>query len=362
MKIGIVGLPYVGKTSIFNALTQSKAETGTYAGKKQSNISAVTVLDERLQSLAEILEPQQSTPVRIDYVDVAGISKGNVERSGLGADVIADLRQVDALAHVVRLFDDDSVPHVDGRVDPKRDIESVDLELTFADLQIIDKRLERLNRELRAKKSPILEKELAVLEGCKEALESGIPLREIDITQEMAHAIRGYGFLTQKPLLLILNIGENQLNQAEQIHQSFAKNDGEFHTEVIPLSAKLEMEIAQLDAEDVQIFLGGMGLEESALRRVIQASYRLLGLITFFTVVSRELRAWTLTHGLTVVDAAATIHTDMARGFIRAETIHWKRLVDCGSPAKARELGFLRLEGRDYVVQDGDVLTIRFNV
>jgi GTP-binding protein YchF len=362
MKIGIVGLPYVGKTAIFNALTQSRAETGTYTEKKQSNVSVVTVPDERLQSLAEILEPKQITPVRIDYVDVAGISKGNVERSGLGTDVIADLRQVDALAHVVRVFEDDSVPHVDGSVDPKRDIETVDLELTFADLQIIDKRLERLNRELRAKKSPVLEKELAVLEGCKETLESGIPLREIDITPENAQAIRGYGFLTQKPLLLILNIAENQLDQVEQIHERFAKIDGEFQTEVILLSAKLEMEIAQLDAEDVRIFLGEMGLEESALKRVIQASYRLLGLITFFTVVSMELRAWTLPRGLTVVDAAATIHTDLARGFIRAETIHWKRIVDCGSPAKARELGLLRLEGREYVVQDGDVLTIRFNV
>lgn len=362
MKIGIVGLPYVGKTSIFNALTQSRAETGKYTGKKQSNICAVTVPDERLQSLAEILEPKQITPVRIDYVDIVGFSKGDIERSGLGTDVIADLRQVDALAYVVRVFEDNSVPHVDGSVDPKRDIETVDLELTFADLQIIDKRLERLNRELRAKKSPVLEKEHTVLEGCKEALESGVPLREIDIAPENAQAIRGYGFLTQKPLLLILNIGENQLDQAEQIHASFAEYEGKCQTEVITLSAKLEMEIAQLDAEDVKFFLGEMGLEESALKRVIQASYRLLGLITFFTVVSKELRAWTLTHGLTVVDAAAAIHTDMARGFIRAETIHWKKLVDCGNLAKARELGLLRLEGRDYIVQDGDVLTIRFNV
>lgn len=362
MKIGIVGLPYVGKTSIFNALTQSRAETGTYTGKKQSNISAVTVPDERLKSLAEILKPKQITPVRIDYVDVAGLSKGDIERSGLGTEVIADLRQVDALAHVVRVFEDDSVPHVDGSVNPKRDIETVDLELTFADLQIIDKRLGRLNRELRAKKPPALEKERTVLERCKEALESGIPLREIDITPEHAQAIRGYGFLTQKPILLILNIGERQLDQAEQIQEGFAEYEGKCQTEVITLSAKLEMEIAQLDAEDVRIFLAEMGLKESVLNRVIQASYRLLGLITFFTVVSKELRAWTLRHGLTVVDAAATIHTDMARGFIRAETIHWGKLVDCGNPTKARDLGLLRIEGKDYVVQDGDVLTIRFNV
>ena len=362
MKIGIVGLPYVGKTSIFNALTQSSAETGTYTGKKQSNISAVTVPDERLKSLADLLKPKQITPVRIDYVDVAGLAKGDIERSDLGTEVIAALRQVDALAHVVRVFDDDSVPHVDGSVDPKRDIETVDLELTFADLQIIDKRLERLNRELRTKKSPTLEKEHTVLQRCKEALESGIPLRDIDITPENAQAIRGYGFLTQKPILLVLNVGENQLDQTEQILAGFAEHEDKFQTEAITLSAKLEMEIAQLDSEDVRIFLSEMGLKESALNRVIQASYRLLGLITFFTVVSGELRAWTLRRGLAAVDAAAAIHTDMARGFIRAESIHWEKLVDCGNPINAKDLGLLRLEGKDYVVQDGDVLTIRFNV
>ena len=362
MKIGIVGLPYVGKTSIFNALTQSSAETGLVTGKKQSNISAVTVPDERLKSLAELLKPKQITPVRIDYVDVAGLSKGDIERSDLGTEVIGDLRQVDALVHVVRVFEDDSVPHADGSVDPKRDIETVDLELTIADLQIIDKRLERLNRELRAKKSPILEKEHTLLQRCKAALESGIPLRDIDITPENAQTIRGYGFLTQKPILLILNIGESQLNQAAQILGMFTEYEDKCQTEVTTLSAKLEMEIAQLDSEDVQIFLSEMGLKESALNLVIQASYRLLGLITFFTVVSSELRAWTLRRGLTAADAAAAIHTDMARGFIRAETIHWGKLVDCGNPAKAKDLGLLRIEGKDYVVQDGDVLTIRFNV
>lgn len=362
MKIGIVGLPYVGKTSIFNALTQSGAETGTYTGKKQLNISAVTVPDERLNSLAELFNPKQITPVRIDYVDVAGLSKGEIERSGLGTEVIADLRQADALAHVVRVFEDDSVPHADGNVNPKRDIETLELELTLADLHIIDKRLERLNRELRAKKSPILENEHSVLAQCKAALESGIPLREIDITPEKKQTIRGFGFLTQKPILVILNIGENQLDEAEQIRGRFAEYDEKCQTEVTTISAKLEMEIAQLEAEDARIFLAEMGLEESALNRVIQASYRLLGLITFFTVVSRELRAWTLRQGHTAGDAAATIHTDMARGFIRSETIHWKKLVHCGNMAKAKELGLLRLEGRDYVVQDGEVLTIRFNV
>ena len=362
MKIGIVGLPYVGKTSIFNALTKSSAETGTYTGKKRSNISAVSVPDERMKSLAEIVKPKKITPARIDYVDVAGLAKGDIERSDLGTEVIAALRQVDALAHVVRVFEDDAVPHVDGSVNPARDIETVDLELAFSDLQIIDTRLERLNRELRAKSSPTLEKEYTVLQFCKDALERGIPLRDVDITPDNAQAIRGYGFLTQKPILIVFNIGENKLDQAEQILDRIAEHKDKAQTEAITLSAKLEMEIAQLDSEDARIFLNEMGLKESALNRVIQASYRLLGLITFFTVVSGELRAWTLRRGLSAVDAASAIHTDMARGFIRAETIHWERLVDCGNPINAKDLGALRLEGKDYVVQDGDVLTIRFNV
>ena len=214
----------------------------------------------------------------------------------------------------------------------------------------------------RAKKSPILEREHSVLKQCKEALENGVPLRAIDNTPENRQTIRGYGFLTQKPLLTILNIGENQLDRAGQILGDFAEFEDKRQTEITTVSAKLEMEIAQLDAEDARIFLAEMGLKESALNWVIHASYRLLGLITFFTVVSNELRAWTLERGLSALDAAAAIHTDMARGFIRAETIHWGKLEDCGSLARARELGLLRVEGRDYIVQDGEVLTIRFNV
>ena len=362
MKIGIVGLPYVGKTTIFNALTQSEAETGTYIVQKGSNISSVKVPDERLASLAGVFNPKRVTPTSIDYVDVAGVAKGDIAREGLEAGIIAELREVDALAHVVRVFEDDAVPHVDGDVDAKRDIETIDIELTFADLQIIDSRLDRLSRELRTQKVPALEHERTVLERCKGALEAGVALREIELSPEDERAIRGYGFLTQKPLLVILNIGEDGLDQTESIHESIGDSAQKPQTEIIAVVAKLEMEISQLDEEDAEIFLGEMGLNESALTRVIHASYRLLGLITFFTVVSDELRAWTLRGGMMAVEAAAAIHTDMARGFIRAETIHWADLVDCGSLAKARDKGLLRLEGKDYTVQDGDVLTIRFNV
>ena len=360
MKIGIVGLPYVGKTSLFNALTQSEAETGTYAAKKGWNVGSVKVPDERLGALAEVFNPKRVTPTSIDYVDIAGVSKGDIALEGLEAGVIAELRQVDALAHIVRVFEDDAVPHVDGDVDPKRDIETIDMELAFADLGIIDNRLNRLDRELRTQKIPALEHERMVLEGCKAALEGGTAIRELSLSPEDERAIRGYGFLTQKPLLLVLNIGEDELDSAEEICANFAASERQ--VEIITLSAKLEMELARLDAEEAELFRTEMGLNESALARMIDASYRTLGLITFFTVVSDELRAWTLKEGMTALDAAGTIHTDMARGFIRAETIHWADLVDCGSLTKARDNGLLRLEGKDYLVSDGDALTIRFNI
>ena len=362
MKIGIVGLPYVGKTSLFNALTQSDAEIGTYATKKGWNVGSVKVPDERLAALAEVFTPKRVTPTSIDYVDIAGVSKGDIALEGLEAGMIAELREVDALAHIVRVFEDDAVPHVDGTVDPKRDVETIDIELAFADLRIIDNRLDRLSRELRTQKIPALEHERAVLERCKNALEGGTAICEVPLAPEDERAIRGYGFLTQKPLLLVLNIGEDQLEGAEDIRTRFVEYAQKRQIESITLSARLEMELAQLDAEDAEIFRNEMGLDESALARMVDASYGTLGLLTFFTVVSDELRAWTLKAGMTALDAAAAIHTDMARGFIRAEAIHWADLVDCDGLTKARDNGLLRLEGKDYPVSDGDVLTIRFNV
>ena len=360
MKIGIVGLPYVGKTSLFNALTQSEAETGTYAGKKGANVGSVKVPDERLTALAEVFNPKRVTPTSIDYVDIAGVSKGDIALEGLETGTIAELREVDALAHVVRVFEDDTVPHVDGDVNPKRDIETIDIELAFADLGIIDNRLDRLDRELRTQTIPALEHERAVLKRCKDALEGGTAIRELSLSPEDERAIRGYGFLTQKPLLLVLNIGEDELEGADELRASVVMSERQIET--ITLSAKLEMELGRLDMEDAEIFRVEMGLEASALARVIDVSYRTLGLVTFFTVVSDELRAWTLKSGMTALDAAAAIHTDMARGFIRAEAIHWADLVDCEGLTEARDAGLLRLEGKDYLVSDGDVLTIRFNV
>lgn len=360
MKIGLVGLPYVGKTSLFNALTQSEAETGTYTAKKGWNVGSVKVPDERLAALGEVFDPKRTTPTSIDYVDIAGVSKGDIAAEGLEAGVIAELREVDALAHIVRVFEDDAVPHVDGEVNPERDIETIEIELAFADLGIIDNRLNRLDRELRTQKIPALEHERAVLERCKEALEGGTAIRDLSLSPEDGRAVRGYGFLTQKPLLLILNIGEEELARADEIRARSPSSERDI--EALTLSARLEMELMRLDAEEAELFREDMGLDESALARVIDASYRTLGLITFFTVVSDELRAWTLRAGMTALDAAEAIHTDMARGFIRAETVHWSDLVECGSLTEARHSGLLRLEGKDYTVSDGDVLTIRFNV
>ena len=364
MKIGIIGLPYVGKTSIFNALTGAEAEIGSYTSGTKTNIRSVTVPDERLNVLTEVFHAQEVTPTTIEYIDIVGMSKGDINRGSFEASLIADLREVDALAHVVRFFKDDTVPHVDGDVNPKRDIETIDLELTFADLQIIDRRLERLEKELRTKRDRILEHQQNVLKTCKNALENGIAIRELEITNEDEKTIRGYQFLTQKPMLTICNIGEDQINQSDQIiNYHIEHHTKKFSTEIFVLSAKLEMEIAQLDSTEANIFLEEMGLQESALNRFIQMSYQLLGLITFFTCTGMdELRAWTIQCGTTAVEAAGLIHTDMAQGFIRAETIHWSELVEVKSLIKAKEKGLLRLEGKDYLVQDGDILTIRFNV
>lgn len=368
MKIGIVGRPHVGKTTVFNALAHSNAEIGGYTIKKQVNLSTVLVPDNRLEPLAKVFESNKIVPATIDYIDGGGTSRAainaNVEssqRTELDAEVLGELRTVDALAHVVRFFEDETVPHVDGNVDAERDIEFVDSEFAFADLQIAEGRINRLEKLLKNQKSAEHQNELRILEECKQTLEDGKPLRALTISEIDEKLIRGYGFLTQKPLLLIGNISETQLQEADKIFKRFAKYEARPQTAVIVLAAQLEMEIAQLDSSDAEAFMAEMGLNESALERFIQTSYQLMGLITFFTGGEKETRAWTLRSGQTAVEAAGLIHTDFERGFVRSECINWEDLTACGSYTQARSKGLLRVEGKTYPVQEGDVLTILAN-
>ena len=362
MQIGIVGMPYVGKTTLFNALTKSKAETGTYAGRMNANISDVKVPDERLELLAAIFKPKKIVPASIEYIDIAGMAKGVIEKGRMDADLLAALRNVNALVHVVRVFEDDNVPHVDVSIDSKRDIDNLNVELALADLQIIEKRLERLARELRTTKTQNIVHEQELLERFQHLLESNVPLRETEISDDEELMIRGYQFLTQKPLLLVLNIGEEQIGDSDELLEQLSEFTQRPKTKALAVCAQLEMEIAELDDEYAAAFIEDLGLKESAMTRVIHTSYELLSLITFFTGGDNEVRAWTTKQGTPALSAAGMIHSDMERGFIRAETIQADDLIRCGSLAKAKETGLLRLEGKEYPVQDKDFLTIRFSV
>ena len=361
VKIGIVGRPQVGKTTVFNTLAQSNAEIGGYTSRGQINLSTANVPDERLEQIAETFESPKMTPATIDYVDVAGVTKSDVEQAELDSGMIAELRTTDALVHVVRLFEGEAVPHVDGTVDAERDIESVALEFALADLQIVEGRLTRLRKQFQNQKLPEQQSEIRLLETCQQTLEKGKPLRALNLSANEEKLIRGYGFLTQKPVLLVCNIGETQLDAADEIHKRFTKYEAEPQTAVIVLAAQLEMELSQLDETDTEIFMEEMGLQESAVERFIQTSYQLLGLITFFTTGPVETRAWTLQEGQTAVEAAGRVHTDFSKGFIRSETINWADLIACGSYPQARSKGLLRAEGKTYQVQEGDVLLILAN-
>ncbi len=368
MKIGIVGRPHVGKTTVFNALAQSNVEIGDYTNKKQVNLSTITVPDDRLENLLPIYQAKTVVPATIDYIDGGGTSRSAInpnvdisDKSEIDTGVLAQLRTVDALAHVVRLFEDETVPHIDGNVDAKRDIDAVNLEFVFADLQIIEGRLSRLEKLLKNQKTPEYQNEFRVLETFKQTLDDGIPLRSLTIAENDEKLIRGYGFLTLKPLLIICNISETQLHEANQLAEHFTEYEEQAQTAVIVLAAKLEMEIAQLEAEDAEIFRVEMGLKQSALNRFIKTSYNLMGLITFFTGGPKEVRAWTLHQGQTAVEAAGMIHTDFERGFVRAECINWNDLVTCGSHTQARSKGLLKVEGKTYQVKEGDVLNILAN-
>jgi GTP-binding protein YchF len=366
VQIAIVGLPRSGKTTVFNSLTKGDAATGGFGGLTV-NTGVVKVPDERLTQLTAIFRPRREVPADVTYIDLPApsVSAGAAPHGDIPADQLARLRNADALLHVVRAFEDDTVPHPLLGVDPRRDLEHLELELTLADLSVVEKRVEKLRTSGRhgtPAEREANEREQAVLERILPALAEGLPIRDLDLSADEALRLRGFRFLTEKPVLVLLNIGEADLPQAEERAAGFGASIGHARTSVEPLSARIEMEIGQLDDEEAEVFRADLGLEGSSLERVIRASYALLGLISFFTAGPDETRAWTLERGASAVDAAAAIHSDLARGFIRAEVIGWQELLEHGSMAEAKRHGRVRAEGRTYQVQDGDVIEILFNV
>ncbi len=370
MKVGIVGLPFVGKTTIFNALTSASAKTGEFSlVAKEVNRGVVKVLDERLRRLVSLYNPKKITPAEVEYIDVAGLAKETKETGsdpnqskGSEGEFYHSLREVDELAHVVRLFKDNSVMHVSGSIDPERDIRSLDLELILIDLDIIEKRLRRLEKTVASSKTQEDKRELQALHTLKEALEKEMPLREVQLSPEDAKLVRGYSFLSQKPLLLILNLGEEQIKIKAQMEAELNEFRKRKKVRVCSVCGKLEMELGELDEKDKQAFMEDLGIDEPAAKGMIKSSFELLDLISFFTANENEVKAWTVPSGTKSLKAAGVVHSDMEKGFIKAEVISCDKLFELGSVHKAKEKGALRLEGKDYVVQDGDVIFFRFNL
>lgn len=364
MKLGIVGLPNVGKSTLFNSLTKAGAESANYPFCTiDPNVGIVTVPDERLEVLQKIYGSERVLPAAIEVVDIAGLVKGASKGEGLGNQFLANIREVDAIIHVVRCFEDDKIIHVDGKVDPVRDIETINLELTFSDIEQVDRRIERVSRG--AKNDKELARELAILEDIKKHLEDGKKAITFDRTEEDKELIKAYNLLTDKPVIYAANVQEEDLaddgesNEFVNIIGNIAKEEG---SELFVISAQIEQEISELDDEETKIFLQELGLIESGLNKLINASYKVLGLLSYITAGPKEIRAWTIKRGTKAPQAAGKIHSDFERGFIRAETISYDSLVECGSINKAKEKGMVRSEGKEYIVQDGDVILFRFNV
>lgn len=356
LKIGIVGLAQVGKTTLFRILTRAHG-SGLGSGRPETHVGVVQVPDLRLARLAEMYRPKKTVYASVEYIDMPG---SVIELARTGSQM-ANLREVDALAHVVRAFEDDALPPASGSIDPRRDIENVELELILSDLAVVESRLARLEKDIKRQKNVLLEKEFQALETCKHALEKQAPLREAHLDLEVERAIRGFTLLSMKPMLYVLNLGEKEAARANAAEE-FAANAGlkqRAHTLVTAVCGKVEAELAELDDAEASEFLKSYGLEESAMARLIRSSFRLLGLISFFTVVGDECRAWAIRAGTTALEAAGKIHSDLQQGFIRAEVVKFEDLVSAGSLSEARNRGLVRLEGKEYVVQDGEVVCIR---
>ncbi len=365
MKLGIVGLPNVGKSTLFNAITNAGAQSANYPFCTiDPNVGVVAVPDERLDRLTEMYNSAKTTPAVIEFVDIAGLVKGASRGEGLGNKFLANIREVDAIVHVVRCFEDDDIIHVDGSVDPARDMETINLELIFADMEAVERRLNRTTKALKGDKS--LQTEVDLLNRVYAALESGLPARSVKCTPEEETVLDTSPLLTRKPVVYAANLSETDFadgsaNGNPHYRTVCAAAEAE-HAEVLPICAQMEADIADMDAEEKALFLSELGLEHSGLDRLIQKSYSLLGLISYLTAGPTESRAWTITRGTKAPGAAGKIHTDFERGFIRAEVVTYTDLMACGSMAAAKEKGLVRSEGKEYVVQDGDVILFRFNV
>ncbi len=365
MKLGIVGLPNVGKSTLFNSLTKAGAESANYPFCTiDPNIGIVAVPDERLKLLGDMYQSKKVTPAVIEFVDIAGLVKGASKGEGLGNQFLSNIREVDAIVHVVRCFEDTNVIHVDGSVDPLRDIETINLELIFSDLEVLERRLSKVSKAARMDKT--CAKELALLERIKEHLESGKPAKTMEADDEDERALlREYNLLTYKPVIYAANVAEEDLADDGASNEKVAqvrKFAGQEDSEVFVICAQIEQEISELDEDEKTMFLEELGLSESGLEKLIRASYHILGLMSFLTAGEDETRAWTIKIGTKAPQAAGKIHSDFERGFIKAEVVNYRDLLEQGSLPAAREKGLVGIEGKDYVVKDGDVILFRFNV
>ena len=363
MKLGIVCLPNVGKSTLFNAITKAGAEIANYPFCTiEPNVGIVPVPDERLDKLAEMYTPVKITPATVEFVDIAGLVKGASKGEGLGNKFLSHIREVDAIVHVVRCFEDGNIIHVDGSIGPARDIDTINLELIFADLEMMEKRLDKTRKMMKSGDKKYIS-ELELYDRIKTSLESGIPVRAMDFASDEVALVDQLFLLTSKPVLYAANVSENDLQESKNPFleelKLIAEKEG---SEVLVICAKIEEEISQLDNDEKFMFLEELGLCESGLNRLVKASYKLLGLMSFLTAGQPEVRAWTIVRGTKAPQAAGKIHSDFEKGFIRAEIVAYNDLMKCGSYAAAREKGLVRSEGKEYIMNDGDVTLFRFNV